>query len=160
MDGHYSIHVFGPRSTSSLSVTSTGSGTVISTSEVPNSSTFTNSPSPLPPADDSSCGRRGNGSSNKGTTERVGGEYGECRNIFCIARGRFSTCRITAPSSVSVSAPSESNTTASQVVPLRDVLWLQKRERSYILVDRECQASTESGGNTVFGGANCDRGAR
>ncbi|KAF8500783.1 transport protein Avl9-domain-containing protein [Russula emetica] len=74
---------FVQRSASSLSVgsTSTGSGTVISTSEVPDGSVLTNSPSPPPST--VPTGVEATANSSKGTVERVGGE---CRNIFCIAR--------------------------------------------------------------------------
>jgi hypothetical protein len=109
---------FVQRSASSLSVgsTSTGSGTVISTSEVPDSRALTNSPSPPP------------------TTLPVGVEttaiqakerlsvWGASVGTFLASRAaRFSTQQKMAPSSVS--APS--STTTSPVVPPQNVPWMQ-----------------------------------
>ena len=104
----------GPRLLSQLAGASTSSGTVISSSEVPESSALTNSPSP--PAYHLSCGRRGNGKSTKGTAELVGSEF---RNVCFVARGEDFGAEM--PSS-SMSAPSS---TAGSPVSSQDTPWMQ-----------------------------------
>jgi hypothetical protein len=109
---------FVQRSASSLSVgsTSTSSGTVISTSEVPDSSALTNSPSP--PAATVPAGVEATAIQAKERLSVWGANVG----TFLTSRAaRFSTQQKTAPSSVS--APS--STTASPVVPPQDVPWIQ-----------------------------------
>jgi hypothetical protein len=109
---------FVQRSASSLSVgsTSTSSGTVISTSEVPDSSALTNSPSPPPttvPAGVEATAIQ--------AKERLSGWGASVGTFFTSRAARFSTLQKTAPSSMS--APS--STTASPVVPPQGVPWLQ-----------------------------------
>ncbi|KAN0123591.1 Transport protein Avl9 domain containing protein [Russula decolorans] len=109
---------FVQRSASSLSVgsTSTSSGTVISTSEVPDSSALTNSPSPPPTT--TPAGVEATAIQAKERLSVWGANVG----TFLASRAaRFSTQQKTAPSSVS--APS--STTASPVVPPQDAPWLQ-----------------------------------
>jgi hypothetical protein len=109
---------FAQGSASSLSVgsTSTGSGTVISTSEVPDSSVLTNSPSPPPttvPAGVEATAIQ--------AKERLSGWGASVGTFFASRAARFSTLQKTAPSSVS----EPSSTTASPVVPPQGVPWLQ-----------------------------------
>lgn len=109
---------FVQRSASSLSVgsTSTSSGTVISTSEVPNSSALTNSPPPPPmtvPAGVEATAIQ--------AKERLSGWGASVGTFFTSRTARFSTLQNTTP--LSASAPS--STTASPVVLPQDVPWLQ-----------------------------------
>jgi hypothetical protein len=109
---------FVQRSASSLSVgsTSTGSGTIISTSEVPDGSALTNSPSPPP-----STVSTGVEATAIQAKERLSGWGASVGTFFASRATRFSTQQKMAPSSVS--APS--STTASPVVPPQDVPWMQ-----------------------------------
>ena len=109
---------FVQRSASPLSVgsTSTSSGTVISTSEVPDGSALTNSPSPPPTAVPT-----GVEATAIQTKERLSGWGASVGTFFASRAARFSTQQKTTPSSVS--APS--STTASPVVPPQDIPWLQ-----------------------------------
>lgn len=109
---------FAQRSASSLSVgsTSTSSGTVISTSDVPDSSALTNSPSPPPttvPAGVEATAIQ--------AKERLSGWGASVGTFFASRAARFSTLQKMSPSSVS--APS--STTASPVVPPQGIPWLQ-----------------------------------
>ena len=109
---------FVQRSASSLSVgsTSTSSGTVISTSEVPDGSVLANSPPPPP-----TTVPTGVEATAIQAKERLSGWGASVGTFFASRTTRFSTLQKTAPSSVS--APS--STTASPVVPPQDVPWLQ-----------------------------------
>ena len=109
---------FVQRSASSLSVgsTSTSSGTVISTSEVPDGSALTNSPSPPP-----TTAPTGVEATAIQAKERLSGWGTSVGTFFASRAARFSTQQKTAP--LSVSAPP--STTASPVVPPQDVPWMQ-----------------------------------
>ena len=109
---------FVQRSASSLSIgsTSTSSGTVISTSEVPDSSALTNSPSPSPTTIST-----GVETTTIQAKERLSGWGASVGTFFTSRAARFSTLQKTGPSSVS--APS--STTASPVVPPQDVPWVK-----------------------------------
>jgi hypothetical protein len=109
---------FVQRSASSLSVgsTSTSSGTVVSTSEVPDGSALTNSPSPIPAIVPTSVEATANQAK-----ERLSGWGASVGTFFTSRAARFSTQQKTASSSVS--APS--STTASPVMPPRDAPWVQ-----------------------------------
>jgi hypothetical protein len=106
------------RSASSLSVgsTSTGSGTVISTSEVPDSSALTNSPSASP-----TTVPMGVEATAIQAKERLSVWGANVGTFFASRAAKFSTQQKTAPSSVS--APS--STSASPVVPPQEVPWMQ-----------------------------------
>jgi len=109
---------FVQRSASSLSVgsTSTSSGTVISTSEVPDSSALTNSPSAPP-----TTVPTGVEATAIQAKERLSVWGANVGTFFSSRAARYSTQQKTAPSSVS--APS--STTASPVVPPQEVPWMQ-----------------------------------
>ena len=79
----------------------------------------------------------------------------ECRNFFFIARGEVFDAAENGP--VECECAIEHHRIAGGAASRLSVD--TKHEGNYILVDRERQASTEGGGNTIFG-ANCGRGAR
>ncbi len=113
---------FVQRSASSLSVgsTSTSSGTVISTSEVPDGSGLTKSPSPppttVPTAVEATAIQ---------AKERLSG-WGTSVGTFFVSRAARLSTQKTAPSSVS--APT--STTGSPVVMPQDVPWIQNLKAS------------------------------
>jgi len=113
---------FVQRSASSLSVgsASTSSGTIISTSEVPDSCALTNSPSPSP-----TTAPAGVEATAIQAKERLSGWGASVGTFFASRAARFSTQKMV-PSSVS--APS--STTGSPVVQPQDVPWMQNLKAS------------------------------
>jgi hypothetical protein len=112
---------FVQRSASSLSVgsASTSSGTVISSSEVPESSALTNSPSPPP-----TISPAGVEATTIQAKERLSGWGASVGTFFSSRAARFSAQNM--PSS-SMSAPSS---TAGSLVPSQDAPWMQNLRAS------------------------------
>jgi hypothetical protein len=107
---------FVQRSASSLSVgsASTSSGTMISSSEVPDGSALTNSPSPPP-----STAPTGVEATAIQAKERLSGWGASVGTFFSSRAARISAQKMPPPS---VSAPS--STTGSPIVPPQDVPWM------------------------------------
>lgn len=113
---------FVQRSASSLSVgsASTSSGTVISSSEVPDGSALTNSPSPPP-----TTAPTGVEATAIQAKERLTGWGTSVGTFFASRASRFSAQKMPPPST---SAPS--STTGSPVVPPQDVPWIPSLKAS------------------------------